>query len=284
VSGRRPAVIAFLALVPLLLLWAFGMVRVAAPVGLLGLVFDEPWGFALAAALFAALSLVLMAIPAVDRRVGRWITNAAEPGQSDRARLEPLIARAASPAGMDPARFHLLIDEHDGVNAAAGGGRVLYVTRGALLLPDDELAAVLAHELGHHRDLMPVATALIWWARLPTLPLRWFARALRIGIGRLGARLPGPLRLLVVPGQLLVVFVQLNLLWLVYIADLISAWLARLSEFRADRHAAEWGFAAPLLEVLVHAAAHAAPRSRLERLVDEHPPPMERAERLTAWT
>ena len=114
------------------------------------------------------------------------------------------------------------------------------------------------------------------------MPLRWAARALRIAIGRLGARLRGPLRLLALPGQLLVLLVQLNLLWLVYVAEAIAAWLARLSEFRADRHAADWGFAAPLAEVLALAAANAQPRTRLERLMDEHPPPEERVERLVA--
>jgi hypothetical protein len=173
VTGRRPAAIALLALVPLLLLWAFGMVRVAAPVGLLGLVFDEPWDFALAATLFAVLSLVLMAIPAVDRSVGRWITPTRKPTETERARLEPLLSRAAQRAGMEPARFHLLIEDDEGFNAAAGGEGLLYVTRGALR---------------------------------------------------------------------------------------------------------------QLLVVLVRAAAHAAPRTRLERLLDEHPPALDRAQRLAGWS
>ena len=162
-SGRRrPAPAVLLAIVPLALLWLFGAARVAAPVGLLGLLFDEPWQYGLLAALFACASVVLMAIPAVDRRVGRRLNHAREPTQAERARLEPLLARVADGAGMDPAGFHLLVQEHESVNAAAGGGRLLFVTVGALRLPDDALAGVLAHELGHHRDLFPVATALIW--------------------------------------------------------------------------------------------------------------------------
>jgi Zn-dependent protease with chaperone function len=280
---RRPALVTALTIVPLLLLWAYGMVRVAAPFGLFGLLFDEPVSFGIAAALFAGASVVLMAIPAVDRRVGRWITNAREPTGEERERLAPLLSAAAAGARMDPRRFHVLIEDDDGVNAAAGGGRILFVTRGALRLPGDELTAVLAHELGHHRDLVPVVTALIWWARLPAIPLRWAARTLRRGVGRVGARLPGPLRLLTVPAQLVVLFVELNLLWLVYVAELIAAWAGRLSEFDADRHAARWGFAAPLIEVLAFAAARTAPPSRLERLLDEHPPPAARVERLVAF-
>jgi STE24 endopeptidase len=282
--SRRPALVTLLALVPLVLLWAFGMARVAAPFGVFGLLFDEPVTFAVTAAVFAGASVVLMAIPAVDRRVGRWLTNARAPTEEEWERLEPLLTAAAAAAGTDPGSFHVLIEDDDGINAAAGGGRILYVARGALRLPGEELTAVLAHELGHHRDLVPVVTALIWWARLPTLPLRWAARTLRQGVGRIGARLPGPLRLLTVPAQLVVLFVELNLLWLVYVAEVIAAWAGRLSEFDADRHAARWGFAAPLMDVLAFAAAHTPPQSRLERLLDEHPPPADRVERLVAWS
>jgi hypothetical protein len=42
------------------------------------------------------------------------------------------------------------------------------------------------------------------------------------------------------------VLIQLNLLWLVYLAHLIVAWLGRLSEHQADRRAARRGYAEPL--------------------------------------
>jgi hypothetical protein len=46
-----------LALLPLALLWLYGAVRVSALFGMLGLLFHEPWHFAVAAAALAALSV-----------------------------------------------------------------------------------------------------------------------------------------------------------------------------------------------------------------------------------
>jgi Zn-dependent protease with chaperone function len=280
---RRPGKATVLAVAPLVLLVLYGVSRVAAPFGLLGALFDEPWGYALAAAAFAAASIALMAIRPVDRRVGRLMAGAREPTGEERARLAPLVARVGARAGFDAARFHLLVQDDDGLNAAAGGGHLLFVTRGALELPDDALAAVLAHELGHHRELLPYMTALIWWAQLPALPLRILVRVLRRAVLAAGARLPGVLRVLVLPLQLVVLAIQLNLLWLVYLADLLAAWVSRIGELGADRHAAAWGFGAPLADALV-AMSHGETehRTRLDRLRADYPPTAERVRRLLA--
>src|SRR4029450_11150703 len=72
------------------------------------------------------------------------------------------------------------------------------VTPTALELPDDLLEAVLAHELGHHRHLHPVAIILGWWYLLPfeagdrlvraiRRTTRWLARS----FGRLSDRTGG---------------------------------------------------------------------------------------------
>jgi Zn-dependent protease with chaperone function len=276
---RRPAAVTLLSLVPLAMLWAFGAARVAAPFGLIGLLFDHPWQYATTAAVVAALSVVLMAVPAVDRAVGGVLLGGREPEPEEQARLRPLMASVGARARVDPARFHVLVSDDDGINAAAGGGRLVFVTRGALRLPDEELAAVLAHELGHHRDGLPVVTALIWWARLPAVPIRAIAQALRLAILRVGARLRPPLGWLALPLELVVLLIQLNLLWLVYAAEIVNAWLGRMSEHRADRHAAEWGYAAPLAAAL-RTMSRPMTQTRLQRLLDEHPPAASRLQRL----
>ena len=53
-TWRRPAAVTLLSLIPLVLLWLFGAARVAAPFGLLGLLFDHPVDYATAAAIVAA--------------------------------------------------------------------------------------------------------------------------------------------------------------------------------------------------------------------------------------
>jgi Zn-dependent protease with chaperone function len=280
---RRPGKATLLAVAPLSLLLLYGVSRVAAPFGLLGVVFDHPWDYAIAAAAFAVASLVLMTIRPVDRRVGKLLAGAREPTEEERARLAPLLAEVAERAGLARTRFHLLVQDDDGLNAAAGGGHLLFVTRGALQLPDDALAAVLAHELGHHRELLPYMTALIWWAQLPALPLRIMMRALQHAVLVAGARLPGVLRVLVVPLQLVVLVIQVNLLWLVYLADLLVAWVSRIGERGADRHAAEWGFAAPLAGALATMShGETGPQTRLDRLRADYPPVSERVNRLLA--
>ena len=268
-----------LSLGPLAVLWLFGAMRVAAPFGLLGLLFDHPWDYVIAAAAFAAISAMLMAIPAVDRRVGTLLNGGEDPQGEARDRLRSLMESVGSHAGVDSTRFRLLVTDDDGFNAAAGGGRLVFVTRGALRLPDQQLAAILAHELGHHRDGMPIVTALIWWARLPAVPIRAVARILRLAILRVAARLPRPLHWVGIPLELMVLLIQLQLLWLVYAAEVINAWLGRISEYRADRHAAGWGYAAPLATALRSMNEHQH-QTRVQRLLDEHPPVASRLERL----
>ena len=279
----RPGAVSLLALIPLALLWLFGVARVAAPFGLLGLLFDHPWDYALVAGAAAAASVVLMAIRPVDRRVGRLMTGGREPDQDERERLERLLDAVGAQAGIDAGGFHLLVQDDDSLNAAAGGGHVILVTRGALTLPDDQLAAILAHEVGHHRDLLPVMTALMWWSRLPALPIRWAARALRAVIARTVARLRSPFGWLAIPLELVVILVQLSLLWLVYLADIAAAWVSRIAEFAADRRAADWGFAVPLATALGAIAGDHGPHSRLDRLFEDYPPTSERVQRLRGW-
>ena len=217
-----------------------------------------------------------MAIPAVDRAVGGRLNGGSEPVGEDRERLARLMASVAERAGTRPGRFHLLVTDDDGINAAAGGGRLIFVTRGALRLPDEQLAAILAHELGHHRDGFPVVTAIIWWARIPAVPIRAAARFLRLMI----VRVVGRLRWLAIPLEVAVLLIQLNLLWLVYAAEVLNAWLGRISEFRADHHAASWGYAPSLVAALETMGAPQRQQTRVQRLLDEHPPTISRLQRL----
>ena len=205
-------------------------------------------------------------------------------------------------AGTDPGRYLLRVEEKRQVNAFALGGHVLAVTRMSLELPDDMLEAVLAHEVGHHRHLHPLAIILGWWYLLPfeagdrllrTIRrlTRWLARTFnrlndRTG-GLAGGRAPdgalGMLVLLAVLGVLVlagsVLVVALGVLWLplallVRLAKVLSAALSRAGEHAADRHAAELGYGPGLVQVLFlfQQAEFAAPRPRgMAALLRSHP-------------
>jgi Zn-dependent protease with chaperone function len=179
---------------------------------------------------------------------------------------------------------------------------VLAVTRMSLELPDDMLEAVLAHEVGHHRHLHPLAIILGWWYLLPFEAgdrllrairrlTRWLARTFgrlndRTG-GLAGGRAPdgalGMLVLLAVLGVLVVagsvVVVVLGVLWLplallVRLAKVLAAALSRAGEHAADRHAAELGYGPGLVQVLglFLRAEQSAPRPRgMAALLRSHP-------------
>jgi Zn-dependent protease with chaperone function len=179
---------------------------------------------------------------------------------------------------------------------------VLAVTKMALELPDDLLEAVLAHEVGHHRHLHPLAIILGWWYLLPfeagdrllraiRRVTRWLGRTFgrlndRTG-GLAGGRAPdgalGMLVLLAVLGVLVlagsVLVVALGLLWLplallVRLARVLAAALSRAGEHAADRHAAELGYGPGMIQVLVLflQAEQAAPRLRgMAALLRTHP-------------
>jgi STE24 endopeptidase len=179
---------------------------------------------------------------------------------------------------------------------------MLAVTRVACELPDDMLEAVLAHEVGHHRQLHPLAIILGWWYLLPFEAgerllrairgvVRWLARTFgrlsdrtggvsggRAADGALGmAVLLVVLGVLVLAGSVLVV--ALGLLWLplallVRLAKVLAAALSRAGEHAADRHAAELGYGAGLVQVLLLflQAEQAAPRPRgMASLLRSHP-------------
>jgi STE24 endopeptidase len=224
------------------------------------------------------------------------------PRPAELARITPALERVCRRAGTDPGRYLLRVEEKRQVNAFALGGHVLAVTRVALELPDDMLEAVLAHEVGHHRHLHPLAIILGWWYLLPFEAgdrllrgirriTRWLARTFsrlsdrtggvsggRAVDGALGmAVLLVLLGVLVVAGSVLAV--ALGLLWLplallVRLAKVLAAALSRAGEHAADRHAVELGYGAGLVQVLLLflQAEQAAPRPRgMAALLRSHP-------------
>jgi Zn-dependent protease with chaperone function len=224
------------------------------------------------------------------------------PGPAELARIAPALDRVCRTAGDDPGRYLLRVQDNRQVNAFALGGHVLAVTRVALDLPDDMLEAVLAHELGHHRQLHPAATILGWWYLLPfeaaerlLRGIRRTTRAMARAFSRLSDRTGGvaggraadgalgmllvlaALGVLVVVGAVLVVV--LGLLWLplalvVRVARVLGAALSRAGEFAADRHAAELGYGPGLVRVLelFVPAERSAPRPRgMAALLRSHP-------------
>ena len=212
----------------------------------------------------------------MELRIAGLLAPSRAPTPAERARLDALLARLGERARIDPRRLIVRVQDADVLNAAAGAAHLLFVTTAALRRRDPELEALLAHELGHHRGLHPVATALVWWLSLPgevlAAVVRRAAAARRTGGRRGSGRSPSCSPLLLLLWQVLV-------MWLYYVGKLLALWASRVSEYAADRAAAEWGYREPLAR-LYATLDEPAPEGRLERALATHPPIERRIERL----
>ena len=286
------------------LIWLLSLVVVALPAwGAALLAGREPLTVAILACAAWTASAVLVVARPVEAGLARLLYRSLRrPRPAELARITPALERVCRRAGADPGRYLLRVEEKRQVNAFALGGHVLAVTRVALELPDDMLEAVLAHEVGHHRHLHPLAIILGWWYLLPfeagdrlVRTIRGITRWLARSFGRLsdrtgglaGGRAPdgalGMLVLLVVLGVLVVagtvLVVALGVVWLpltllVRLAKVLSAALSRAGEHAADRHAAELGYGAALIQVLALflQVERSAPRPRgMAALLRSHP-------------
>ena len=279
--GRRVTGTTLLLLVPLVPLVLFGVARAAAPFSLLGVLFDDPWNYALVAAAVVVAGAVLMVLRPVERFAARALFGMREPTAAESARVEPLLTRACGAAGIDRARLVLLAEDSSRINAYATAGHLVCVTTGALRLDDRRLEAVLAHELGHHTELHPWIGALTWWLQLPAVPLKAVLRWMRGAIGAIAARIGGLARPVGVVLLALLWIVTIQVLWLVWLADLLAARIARRTEFAADARAVEFGYGTALLDAYARIGGQEEPKGRLASLVDFHPPMAERVERVS---
>jgi Zn-dependent protease with chaperone function len=286
------------------LIWLLSLAVVALPAyGAAILLHWRPLPVAVAACVVWTASAVLILARPVEAGLARLLyRRLRRPRPAELARIAPALERVCRRAGTDPGRYLLRVEENRQVNAFALGGRVLAVTRMALELPDDMLEAVLAHEVGHHRHLHPLAIILGWWYLLPfeagdrllrgiRRVTRWLAKIFnrlndRTG-GLAGGRSPdgalGMVVLLAVLGVLVLaggaLVIVLGVLWLplallVRLAKVLHAALSRAGEHAADRHAAELGYGPGLIQVLLLflRAEQAAPRPRgMAALLRTHP-------------
>ena len=280
--ARRPGRTTVATTVAFLAFLVFGMVRVAAPVSALGVVFDEPLGFGVFAAGVALAGSALLFVRPLELAVGRSLVGTARaPSDAEAGRLSSLLRQVAGHAGIDAGRLIVRVQDDPGMNASAGASHLLFVTSGALALPDRDLEAIVAHELGHHRGLHPVLGAVVWWLRLPGAALGAVYGFLRRGVARIGARMGRLGPVVAVPVLLLLIVWQVTVMWLFYAGELLAMRAARLSEYEADAAAARWGYAGALASAYAALARRELePEGRWARLTAEHPPLPERIKRL----
>ncbi|MGA5313828.1 M48 family metalloprotease [Streptomyces pseudogriseolus] len=226
-----------------------------------------------------------------ESALARHLLRLRYPTPQERAKLDPVWREVTARAGVDGRTYELWVEDSDSLNAVAAAGHIVGVTRFAMNnLPNGELAAVMAHELGHHVGGHAWSGLLGYWYALPGR-IAW--RLLRAVTGFLfqvsrafscvGVAFFG----VCVGGLALATITSLyGLPLLVLGMPYALAAVGRRSELRADRHAAALGFAPMLAAVLdkLHqqeqlrtaalTAAHQGapvPETAASRLLSSHP-------------
>ncbi|MCJ1679379.1 M48 family metalloprotease [Streptomyces sp. APSN-46.1] len=190
-----------------------------------------------------------------ERFLARHLLRLQRPLPEELARLHPVWREVTARAGIDGTRYELWIEDSDGINASAAAGHIVGVTRHAVeRLPTAQLAAVLAHELGHHTGGHAWSGLLGWWYEQPgrhmwralnVLAIRLY-RSVSMSSYMAGALLVG----LVAWLAFVTVSETYGLPLLLPALPYLTAAVARRAELRADEHAAVLGFAPMLAQVL----------------------------------
>ncbi|MFJ2020452.1 M48 family metalloprotease [Streptomyces nodosus] len=190
-----------------------------------------------------------------ESALARHLLRLRYPTPQEQARLEPVWREVTARAGIEGRAYELWVEDSDNLNAVAAAGHIVGVTRFAVeQLPNGELAAVLAHELGHHVGGHAWSSLLGYWYALPGR-LAWrFLKAFS-GVVFKVSRVFGCFGVVFV--AMLFGFIALATVGTLYGLPLLIlgvpyalAAVGRRSELRADEHAAALGFAPMLAAVL----------------------------------
>ncbi|MGW6939261.1 M48 family metalloprotease [Streptomyces xanthophaeus] len=186
----------------------------------------------------------------------RHLLRLQRPLPHELAALAPVWREVTARAGVDGNRYELWIEDSDHLNAYAAAGHIVGVTRNALdNLPRSQLAAVLAHELGHHTGGHAWSGLLGWWYSLPGRLAWQVVRAVTVFVIRFTSFFSylaaGLLIIFVGMFTLLTVTATYGLPLLLLVMPYFMAAVGRRAELRADAHAAVLGFA-PMLAQMLH--------------------------------
>ncbi|MGW4989473.1 M48 family metalloprotease [Streptomyces mirabilis] len=187
----------------------------------------------------------------------RHVMKLRAPLAEERARLEPVWREVTARAGIEAHTYELMVENSTDLNAVAAAGHVVGVTTYALNeIPSSNLAAVLAHELGHHTGGHAWTGLLGYWYSLPGRIAWAFMR----GIARIAIRVASVFSLAAT--GMVYLFIGMFVIggfvaaWYITVplvaAPYLLAHVGRQGELRADRQAADLGFAPHLAQVLHH--------------------------------
>ncbi|UUU40545.1 M48 family metalloprotease [Streptomyces sp. NBC_00162] len=205
--------------------------------------------------LWAASGALVFHRPSEDF-FARHLLRLQRPLPHELAALTPVWREVTARAGVDGSRYELWIEDSDHLNAYAAAGHIVGVTRYALEnLPKSQLAAVLAHELGHHTGGHAWSGLLGWWYSLPGRIAWQVIRAVTVFVIRFTSFFSylatGFVIIFVGLFTLVTITATYGLPLLLLVMPYLTAAVGRRAELRADEHAAVLGFA-PVLAQMLH--------------------------------
>ncbi|MEU9915316.1 M48 family metalloprotease [Streptomyces sp. NPDC051001] len=221
-------------------------------VGLVAALFGD---FALVVVLLWIASGAFVFHRPTESALARHLLRLRYPTPQERAKLEPVWREVTARAGVEGRTYELWVEDSDSLNAVAAAGHIVGVTRFAMnQLPNGELAAVLAHELGHHVGGHAWSGLLGYWYALPGR-VAWrvlkAVSAVAFHVSKAFGCFGVAFVVLLVGG---LAFATISTLYglplLVLGVPYALAAVGRRSELRADEHAAALGFAPMLAAVL----------------------------------
>ncbi|WP_330290563.1 M48 family metalloprotease [Streptomyces sp. NBC_00576] len=190
-----------------------------------------------------------------ESALARRLLHLRYPTPQERAKLEPVWREVTARAGVEGRNYELWVEDSDGLNAVAAAGHIVGVTRFAMNeLPNGELAAVMAHELGHHVGGHAWSGLLGYWYAQPGR-LAWrFLRAFSVFVFKVSRAFScfGVGFVVLVLGGIAMATISTlyGLPLLILGVPYALAAVGRRAELRADEHAAALGFAPMLASVL----------------------------------
>lgn len=190
-----------------------------------------------------------------ESALARRLLHLRYPTPQERAKLEPVWREVTARAGVEGRNYELWVEDSDGLNAVAAAGHIVGVTRFAMNeLPNGELAAVMAHELGHHVGGHAWSGLLGYWYAQPGRIAWRVLRALSVVVFKVSRAFScfgiGFVVLILGSIAMATISTLYGLPLLILGVPYALAAVGRRAELRADEHAAALGFAPMLAAVL----------------------------------
>lgn len=210
-------------------------------------------------------SLCGLALTPVGEALFRFTNGAREGLKSEKELLEPIFSRVVKSAGFERGNFDLLVTDSQEINAFALGRRSVIITRGAMQLPEQEVEAIFAHELGHMRHHDSIITLMYYTvSTITNIAVKILAVIAAVMTVFRGTRIIG-----VVIGV-----VTAALIWLaIKPLNVGNRYGGRVKEYRADRFAHEIGYGEGMQMLLTRfLETEAAPSGKIaDSLMATHP-------------